>query len=67
MDLPIQLDNSKFAGHYDWMSLYGEQGGSPWVSINVPEAAFSGVTFDKVFEKSNIFCTEHVTTVLSYF
>ena len=42
----MQLD--KFTGHYDWMSLYGEQGGSPWVSINVPEAAFSGVTFDKV-------------------
>ena len=42
----MQLD--KFTGHYDWMTLYGEQGGSPWVSINVPEAAFSGVTFDNV-------------------
>ena len=45
----MQLD--KFAGHYDWMSLYGEQGGSPYISINIPEAAFSGVTFNKVGKK----------------
>jgi len=46
-DLPMQLD--KFAGHYDLMSLYGEDDGyDPSISINVPKSAFSGVTFDKL-------------------
>ena len=36
----MQLD--EFAGHYDGMSLRGNPG------IYVPEAAFNGVTFDKV-------------------
>ena len=40
VDLPMQLD--EFAGHYDGMSLRGNPG------INVPEAAFNGVTFNKV-------------------
>ena len=48
----MQLD--KFAGHYDLMTLYGEQGGNPRTPINVPEAAFSGVTSDTVKEKIHI-------------
>merc|ERR1711917_113136 len=40
VDLPMQLD--EFAGHYDGMSLRGNPG------IYVPEAAFNGVTFDKL-------------------
>ena len=37
----MQLD--EFAGHYDGMSLQSTNPG-----INVPEAAFNGVTFNKV-------------------
>merc|ERR1719474_733623 len=40
-DLPMQLD--EFVGHYITMSLQSSKTG-----INVPEAAFSGVTFDKL-------------------
>ena len=43
-DFPMQLD--KFAGHYYTLSLQSTNPG-----INVPEAAFSGVTFDKVGKK----------------
>ena len=44
----MQLD--EFAGHYDGMSLRGNPG------IYVPEAAFNGVTFDKVGGKLK-FCS----------
>ena len=43
----MQLD--EFAGHYDGMSLQSSNPG-----INVPEAAFNGVTFDKVGKNDQI-------------
>ena len=53
VDLPIQLDNSKFAGHYDNLELRGV-GLFPTqleVMSNIPAGAVSGVTFDKVKKK----------------
>ena len=39
-DLPMRLDD--FGGHLDSLNIYG------FVITHIPEAAFRGVTFDKV-------------------
>ena len=46
-DLPMRLDD--FGGHLDSLNIYG------FVITHIPEAAFRGVTFDKVSKKTIIF------------
>ena len=50
----MQLD--EFAGHYDCLTLQAEQGEILGSLSYVPEAAFSGVTFDKVKRQQLSYC-----------